>query len=237
MSARNLLQVFLLVISLSLAGMPSLAEQIDVEAQGSLDRDAGDWILGFFILVGDPKTFGVGSAGEQAAEYSLQSSDPTVDGYWEQVSLFFSPDNQAESSALRTSVLASSEQNAANAQGVFDSLLIDVQDDIALVDGSEIGDAVSFTFSGGNVVFDEQSVIQLSVKLQDSTGTMLDGVGIDQLIDLGLAGTTGASINLLTQTSIVNGTVSEYSSTLVPIPTAAWLFASALGLLGWLRRH
>ena len=49
----------------------------------------------------------------------------------------------------------------------------------------------------------------------------------------------GSSEGYLVAAKFVNGPRddSAFGATLVPVPPAAWLFASALGLLGWMRRR
>ncbi len=56
------------------------------------------------------------------------------------------------------------------------------------------------------------------------TGLAPDNTAEVRFIALGLLGSGGA------------GFFDDASFTLVPVPAAVWLFGSALGLLGWVRR-
>jgi hypothetical protein len=50
-----------------------------------------------------------------------------------------------------------------------------------------------------------------------------------------LDGTAGGALTLSIQTG--NNSIYEVALTPVPVPAAVWLFGSALGLLGWMRRR
>lgn len=68
--------------------------------------------------------------------------------------------------------------------------------------------------------------IEFAESLTNAGGT----IALDSIFYQGVFGTGGPGFTY--STGLLSGTVSA-----VPIPAAAWLFASGLGLLGWLRRR
>ena len=79
----------------------------------------------------------------------------------------------------------------------------------------------------------------LDFKLQDSTGTMINGADLDQLIGLDHIDSTSDSFLILTDPfSVNNGALTSFEVSQVPIPAALPFSGSALagpGSIGWRR--
>ncbi|MDJ0927493.1 MAG: hypothetical protein QNJ73_07555 [Gammaproteobacteria bacterium] len=211
--------LMLLLMGLSHAN----ANSVGIDIAGITDSEGFDPIFAFimgvanFTLPADPTN----------AEYS-------EDGDSVQVTF---EDAGAQSSSLGSPGTASVALASMGTVLPFDSFLVTVQNDVTLPDGTLIGDAISVSALGGTGTYEGTLIRQLSFNLRDSTGTMIDNAGLDQLVGLELTDFTSAQLNILTPSSIILGTVTSYSATLIPIPASFWLFGSGLGLLGWLKRR
>jgi hypothetical protein len=101
--------------------------------------------------------------------------------------------------------------------------------------GCEFGNVIGATTSGafsdsGFLTFakDVDSISYLAALEASSPGTLAEEVIMD------LSNT--ASFNLIFPDDVIFSTESGAPLTAIPIPAAVWLFGSALGLLGWMRR-
>jgi probable HAF family extracellular repeat protein len=97
-------------------------------------------------------------------------------------------------------------------------------------DGTIVGSARDGTSGATNraaVSYDGTNFIDLNT-LVNLTGT--DFVKLDQARDINEDG------QIVGIGTLADGTTRAFVLTAVPIPAAAWLFASGLGVLGWLRR-
>lgn len=78
------------------------------------------------------------------------------------------------------------------------------------------------------ISFDGTSIVNLN-DIIDLTGTNF--VSLDEAFDINAAG------DIVGVGTTTTGESAAFYITAVPVPAAAWLFASALGLLGWRRRR
>jgi uncharacterized membrane protein len=77
------------------------------------------------------------------------------------------------------------------------------------------------------ITYDGETILDLNT-LVDLTGTGL--VSLDEAFDINANG------DIVGVGTLSDGTRTAFVLTAVPVPAAVWLFASALGALGWLRR-
>ena len=102
---------------------------------------------------------------------------------------------------------------------------------------------------GANFV-DESTTTWTGLNASQTIGgddVLTDGPRLINAFDLGLDGVTGTGMNPGDQIFIGNGiplgeVINDEGGELmtfqvVPVPAAVWLFGSALGLLGWVRRR
>ena len=89
-------------------------------------------------------------------------------------------------------------------------------------------------------VYNGARIHRLSLLMLANSTTLFDSEALDNSIGQGL-GTLSGGFNmqagdLVYINSDASGPATAFSSSVVPIPPAAWLFGSAAGVMGWLRR-
>jgi len=100
-----------------------------------------------------------------------------------------------------------------------------------------------------NVANDNENSWSFSVSVSDgattatSTSQLLPNNSLASLFSVDITGLNLSTINSVFVTVSAelpidgNDRTAEYTISTVPVPAAAWLFGSALGLLGWRRRR
>ncbi len=120
-------------------------------------------------------------------------------------------------------------------------------DAFSCVEGTA-GAALSLSFCGG-YEFGTNNIDESSVDYSTIPGTL--NLGGDDMLEAQLPGTVQGSWYLMDTATLTGSTLvmesaawtvnpglagSQLTFSVVPVPAAVWLFGSALGLLGWLRR-
>jgi len=84
--------------------------------------------------------------------------------------------------------------------------------------------------------FQGQSVKQIFVRFNDSTGTALSDLSLRSDLNSADFDFLEESRLDLQSSGSVNFLITDFTMTAVPVPAAVWLFGSALAGLGWMRR-
>lgn len=129
--------------------------------------------------------------------------------------------------------------NAGNASGPFDGISVVLRNTVdsdPLIAGNTVV-LFAFTLQSDfrNDLIGSDDLSEVFAIDFPSLGTCLDGRGF-----CAIAGAPVFTFQIFTPGKgflQLIGSVDSYSAVVVPLPAAAWLFASALGGLAWLRRH
>lgn len=222
MRRKTLLFAMLIAFSFSQLN----AAPVGVIIEGDLDTDpfgvAAQILVAFVMSPADIEDDEMPSSqraftaqANTSSETLFQSSNPSVGNFFE----------ISELSVDGTSILQSSI-------APFQFLQLDLLNDTTLSDGTVTGDTVAFSFSGGSVPLEGETIQQLDFKLQDSSAMIIDGTNFEQIAELDIDDATSATFLALTNLSIRTGLLTDISSTVVPIPAALPLFGAAIAGLG-----